>query len=435
MAVDFNVVRPFKYWCQKVLPAVYDDSLSYYELLCKVSAYLNDVIELTNTQSDAITELQELVEGFISGDLDPYIYAKIDEWWETHEPQITAELELLQAQIEEVETRMLIPFNDKPGLFIGDSYSYGTGASDHLHGDTMRFTSIITRLLGLSHEYNYAVGATGFVDPGNTPGESHTFADQIELANSELSTAVKNAMGVVFICGGINDYNENSVTPIAMRNASAHAVSIAKSYFPNAKIVVVPMLYKGWGVSPRVLQFEMEIYQGAINTGAPRVEVITHGWTWFHGLSQAVYDSLHPNDTGHNQIARRICAALAGSGNTYRNANFVLTLESGYDFVTLGNISRANNTTLMVDGMIQFGDTYISVPETVTANTATLIGTVENGAVPFCNICGLLMHSNKLFGIYIITTSGNVYITPNADLSGNVYLQPVTYLPCGSSLL
>ena len=34
----------FKFWCQKVLPLVYDDSLSYYEVLCKVVAYLNDIV-------------------------------------------------------------------------------------------------------------------------------------------------------------------------------------------------------------------------------------------------------------------------------------------------------------------------------------------------------------------------------------------------------
>ena len=34
----------FRFWCQKVLPIVYDDSLSYYELLNKVVNYLNNVI-------------------------------------------------------------------------------------------------------------------------------------------------------------------------------------------------------------------------------------------------------------------------------------------------------------------------------------------------------------------------------------------------------
>lgn len=36
--------HPFRFWCQKVLPLVYDDSLSYYELLNKVVVYLNNAI-------------------------------------------------------------------------------------------------------------------------------------------------------------------------------------------------------------------------------------------------------------------------------------------------------------------------------------------------------------------------------------------------------
>lgn len=35
----------FRFWCYKVLPLVYDDSLSYYEVLCKVVDYINKLIE------------------------------------------------------------------------------------------------------------------------------------------------------------------------------------------------------------------------------------------------------------------------------------------------------------------------------------------------------------------------------------------------------
>lgn len=38
-------LRYFKFWCYKVLPLVYDDSLSYYEVLCKVVDYINKLIE------------------------------------------------------------------------------------------------------------------------------------------------------------------------------------------------------------------------------------------------------------------------------------------------------------------------------------------------------------------------------------------------------
>lgn len=47
------MIDKLKYWCNKILPLVYDDSLSYYEVLCKTSAKLNEVIESTNRLLDA----------------------------------------------------------------------------------------------------------------------------------------------------------------------------------------------------------------------------------------------------------------------------------------------------------------------------------------------------------------------------------------------
>lgn len=42
-------IKPvFPFWCHKVLPLVYDDSLSYYEVLCKLSAKMNEIIESFN---------------------------------------------------------------------------------------------------------------------------------------------------------------------------------------------------------------------------------------------------------------------------------------------------------------------------------------------------------------------------------------------------
>lgn len=99
---QFGKIRPFKYWCQKVLPAVYDDSLSYYELLCKVSKYINDLIEVTNTQSDAIAELQDKLQEFMEGHFDSYIEEKIDEWFEENEPAIMQAIEQLQNNDENI---------------------------------------------------------------------------------------------------------------------------------------------------------------------------------------------------------------------------------------------------------------------------------------------------------------------------------------------
>lgn len=47
------MIDRLQYWCNKILPLVYDDSLSYYEVLCKTSEKLNEVIESTNGLLDA----------------------------------------------------------------------------------------------------------------------------------------------------------------------------------------------------------------------------------------------------------------------------------------------------------------------------------------------------------------------------------------------
>lgn len=49
----------FRFWCQKVLPIVYDDSLSYYELLNKVVVYLNNVISDVATVEENVGELSD----------------------------------------------------------------------------------------------------------------------------------------------------------------------------------------------------------------------------------------------------------------------------------------------------------------------------------------------------------------------------------------
>lgn len=50
-------MNTFRFWCQKVLPLVYDDSLSYYEVLCKVVDYINKLIE---TDRELIGDVETL---------------------------------------------------------------------------------------------------------------------------------------------------------------------------------------------------------------------------------------------------------------------------------------------------------------------------------------------------------------------------------------
>lgn len=54
-----STLSPFEVWCQKVLPTIYDNSLSYYELLTKVVKYLNDTMSNVNDLQKDVTELNK----------------------------------------------------------------------------------------------------------------------------------------------------------------------------------------------------------------------------------------------------------------------------------------------------------------------------------------------------------------------------------------
>ena len=83
---NYKPLQPFRYWCQKVLPLVYDDSLSYYELLCKVVDYLNKTMEDVETLNgdvnnlhEAYVELQNYVNNYFSSlDVQAEINKKLD---------------------------------------------------------------------------------------------------------------------------------------------------------------------------------------------------------------------------------------------------------------------------------------------------------------------------------------------------------------------
>lgn len=84
-------IQTFRFWCQKILPAVYDDSLSYYELLCKVIHKLNELIEKDNEQSEVINllagelnELKILFDKFIESGFDDYYADQVAKWIDTH---------------------------------------------------------------------------------------------------------------------------------------------------------------------------------------------------------------------------------------------------------------------------------------------------------------------------------------------------------------
>lgn len=120
-------VNSFRFWCQKVLPLVYDDSLSYYELLCKVVNYLNNTIADVNTLGTdvdnlnrAYNELQSYVNDYFSTlDVQDEINNKLDVMaqdgslsaliqplFDTYKTEINSEVNQQNNKITVLENRM-----------------------------------------------------------------------------------------------------------------------------------------------------------------------------------------------------------------------------------------------------------------------------------------------------------------------------------------
>lgn len=57
MSIEFKTLEQFMpFWAQKILPAVYDDSLSYYQLLCRILQKYNEIIEVVNKHSETLVD-------------------------------------------------------------------------------------------------------------------------------------------------------------------------------------------------------------------------------------------------------------------------------------------------------------------------------------------------------------------------------------------
>lgn len=73
-------LKYFRFWCYKVLPLTYDNSLSYYEVLCKVVTYINDLIaqdkifgeELENLRAD-LTVVEEWIANFDTKNIEELV--------------------------------------------------------------------------------------------------------------------------------------------------------------------------------------------------------------------------------------------------------------------------------------------------------------------------------------------------------------------------
>ena len=276
----------FKRWVHKVLPAVYDESLSYYELLCKVVAKLNETIELSNGTAEGLKELQDYVANYFDNlDVQEEINNKLDEMAEQGvltdiiaqylqlagllcfntvndmknatnlingsfaktyglneyndgkgefykirnitSSDIVDNYKIIALNNSDVLIAELIETAKKRCILIGDSYSVGVSATNN------KGWSTYTKELLESNGYSVTIineNGAGFVKQGEN---LHTFKTLLE---SNLPNILnKQYVDKIVVAGGCNDYlyTTNVIEP-----AIEEFINFCKTNFINSKVYV-----------------------------------------------------------------------------------------------------------------------------------------------------------------------------------------------------
>lgn len=189
---------------------------------------------------------------------------------------------------------------------IGDSISYGTGASTLANSWANQFKSYI----GANTVQNMSQNNAGYV---NEP----TFLSQLQ--------AVKNKTEIthIIITGGANDKLQTTTN---ITNAVKNTLQYALTNFPNAEIHVAPVVLGVNGMfryHANIPQTLNAIEEGIAQT--PNVHEIQYAWEWLNGredwasTSDSSMDAIHPNDNGQKQLLRLFAESLFTRNSIHNN--------------------------------------------------------------------------------------------------------------------
>lgn len=175
---------------------------------------------------------------------------------------------------------------------------------------------------------NYAVGGAGFnVD-------TRTFITQINTAYTD-ETLDKKQVKLAVLAGGRNDILNYTNAKTKIQECVNRMITI----FPNAQILIVPMLYDDNYVPADTREKLAGLTEGAemITNHTPNAETLKFAYIWLKGETNSVgSDSIHPNQLGSQTIAKYIYDG-AYRNYTPRQEVYKTNFGGATGFITLQN--------------------------------------------------------------------------------------------------
>ena len=417
MSWENKHIQPFTFYCQKILPLVYDESLSYYETLCKIQKVLNEVIVNQNNLNNGFTKLLN----YVNAQLEKYAKEQLEEWLDdgTLDEIINEEIfNELNSKIDNIYSII---------IDVKQEGAKGDGVTD----DTEALNTIINKYNG-SGSYIYFPKGTYIIN-----GEILNNIETVKDPNNE-GLCLNNVHDLSFI------FNKDSKLQLKSTNAENYVVlNIRNSWnisFNNLTINGLVYEMTGttneWGYGIHIsnsnnIQFEnlkvtnvngdfiyigSNYYNGNISTYNNNINIYNAKLDNAHrnGISVCSGDNIklsniNINNVKYNNPKSGIDIELEG---WYSNSNY------------LGNIEIDNLVTTNVGYAISFIDTN---------NTANVIINNSNGGI--FNIVKLnngyfnnIKNSISLSSGSIIVSNSKVGTLENSNGRCKVYNTSITYL-------
>lgn len=308
--------------------------------------------------------------------------------------------------------RILKTFSRTNGHLVTFGDSYGTNADK-----TREWPTVLNIRLGENSVlHNYCSAGAGYTAPNTT------FQSELNKAKADTSYN-HDEVGLVVIAGS---RNTNDGYSGALRTAAVSLYEEVKREFPNARIIVVPMLWDWTPVSNYWRYNSASCISAAREVG---VEAVPWAWTW--NLGNNTYfptGGIHPNADGTNVIVSYMLDYInhnyTGRTESYSwrdstNTLALFTVNASGGLITFGwhlasNVTAAN-----------FVDIKNALPKWAERNKDTtnepdawslMASNGANDATLF-KVLGSDDHVSGTFGIQPYATTG-AHGSPNGLMGG-----------------
>lgn len=348
--MSFNKnISELKFWCQKILPLVYDESLSYYELLCKVVHKLNETIDLANKLNSEWNDIKDstfqLIIDYVNEQINNgTIGTMIEEATKEKFAELEKELNALSkivtdnkndadAKINELNntvssnyTKLDNKINDVNNsrktfnfsgntILIGDSYGDGYTPD----GNVTSWCKLVKNYLNLDDKcFAVTRGGAGFKN-------GTTFNSLLRESVGHFSD--KNSVKNIVVCGGYNDANY-SVNELIL--AIADFKTKANELYPEANVFIGFCGYNvDYTIRAKLLNACDAYYSGCGYNGLTYLNGVENA---IHSDAMVASDGVHPNTWGQESLAKSVTNALlcGYASNIHGETNAGVAMLNGF---------------------------------------------------------------------------------------------------------